>query len=367
MNRFLHFLIILTLISNIACKKNEMISSSANSPLIQLHGRTVEDQSGQIQLISSASYLKFRFIGNDCRIWLKNVAPPDGYNYVSVVLDGIRQTRTPVKSDTFYPFIIKPSTNGPYHDVEFYKETEAGCGFIVIKSIDADSLQPLPALQKKKIEFIGNSITVGMSSDPSLVPCESGAWFDQHDAYDAYGPRIARMLDLDYMVNGVSGIGIYRNWNTEAPIIGDVYEKTYMSADPRDPLWDFNRFVPDMVSINLGTNDLSPGDGVTPRLPFDSLRFINTYVSFIQTIHDHYPEARFLLLNSAVINHEEDKILIACLKTIKQKAESSIPQLKPVSLFSFNLFEGSGCSGHPGVKDHERMANELAPFIKKLL
>ena len=367
MKQFLHFFIILTLISNIACKKKEMIHYPANSPLIQWYGRTIQDQTGHIQLISSASYLKFRFVGDECRIWLKNIAPPGGYNYVSVVLDGVRQSRTPVKPDTFYPFLIKPSQYASFHDVELYKETEAVCGLIVIERVDADDLKPLPIAEKKKIEFIGNSITVGMSADPSLVPCDSGMWFDQHDAYDAYGPRIARMLNLDYFVNGVSGMGVYRNWNTETPTIGDVYEKSYLSVDPHDPLWDFSRFVPDIVSINLGTNDLSPGDGIASRLPFDTLKFINTYVAFLKTIHDHYAEARIILLNSPVIDKTNNDVLMNCLKAVKRKAESSVSQLKPISIFSFSIFQGAGCSGHPGVKDHERMANELAPMIKNML
>src|SRR5258706_6150794 len=127
MTRFIHFLILLTLISNIACKKYKMTNYPANSSLLQWYGRTVQDQAGQTQLISSASYLKFRFIGDGCRIWLKNVAPPGGYNYISLVLDGIRQKRVAIKSDTLYPLKIMTSTRAAYHEVELYKETESGC------------------------------------------------------------------------------------------------------------------------------------------------------------------------------------------------------------------------------------------------
>ncbi len=65
------------------------------------------------------------------------------------------------------------------------------------------------------IEFIGNSITCGAAADPSEVPCGTGVYHDQHNAYYAYGPRVARALAANYIVRSVSGSGIYRNWNSD--------------------------------------------------------------------------------------------------------------------------------------------------------
>ncbi len=367
MNNFERFLVILALPAIISCSKKEMIHYPASSNLIQWQGRTMKDKAGNRQLISTLAGMKFRFAGNECKVSLKNVAPGHEYNYISIVLDGIHQEREPIHSDTFTLFEIKADTKAPKHDVELYKETEAVCGWIVINGIHADSLKLIPEVSRKKIEFIGNSITVGMSDDASRVPCGSGAWYDQHNAYEAYGPRVARALNLDYMVNGVSGIGIYRNWNTDGPVIGNVYDQAYMDPNTLSPKWDFSIFTPDIVTICLGTNDLSTGDGVTPRLPFDSIKFINTYVSFLEKIHTHYPHARILLLNSPVIGGASFEMLNTCLKSVKEKAESTIKNLSPVSIFFFKNFEGSGCVGHPSVKDHARMAAELTPYIKQML
>ncbi|MGB3080785.1 MAG: GDSL-type esterase/lipase family protein [Saprospiraceae bacterium] len=363
------FLLLLTQTILISCssKRKEMTQYGPDSDRIHWYGRIVQDNSGNRVLVSSASGLKFRFGGDKCTIRLKNEVPAGNYNYFSIVLDGIHQQRIAIHADTFIPLEIKSLKSAPFHEVELYKETEALIGRIVINKIEADSLIAYSEDRRKKIEFIGNSITVGMSDDPSLVPCDKGTWFDQHNAYDTYGPRTARALDLEYMISGVSGIGIYRNWNTDGPTIGSVYDQANMSANSNELQWDFRQFSPDIVTICLGTNDMSAGDGVTPRLPFDSTRFINAYVAFIQKINTHYPDAKVLLLNTPLVSYANTEILNLCLQSVKAKAEASIPKLKSVSVFTFTMMEGKGCGGHPDLEQHKRMADELIPVIKKML
>ncbi len=362
------FLLTLVTLISLSCKRKAMTTQYAtDSVRIHWFGRIVQDGSGNRQLISSASGMRFRYGGDKCTILLKNEVPQGNYNYISVVLDGIHQQRMAIHADTFIPLEIKSLKSAPFHEVEVYKETEAALGRVVIKSIEADSLIAFTEDKRKEIEFIGNSITVGMSDDPSLVPCDKGTWFDQHNAYDTYGPRTARALNLDYMINGVSGIGIYRNWNTSGPTIGAVYDQANMSANPSELQWDFRLFTPDIVTICLGTNDLSPGDGVTPRLPFDSTKFITAYVTFIQKINSHYPNAKVILLNTPLVGYKDTEMLTTCLQSVKAKAETSIPKLKSVSVFTFSMFDGKGCGGHPDLEQHKRMADELIPVIKKLL
>lgn len=133
------------------------------------------------------------------------------------------------------------------------------------------------------IEFIGNSITCGAAADASDIACGTAEYHDQHNAYMAYGPRLARMLNVNYMLSSVSGIGIYRNWNTDGPSMAQVYEKTDFQENGT-AMWDFSRYSPDVVSISLGTNDFSNGDGKTPRKPFDAEAFVSNYLKFVVSV-----------------------------------------------------------------------------------
>ncbi len=336
----------------------------SNDPRLEWQGRTWEDKTGYSYLIGSASSLKFSFSGDRCKIWIRNAAPEGEYNYISMVIDGEKQLRQAIRDDTLRPVDIISNHHASTHVVELYKETEAANGAVIISSVEADSLIKMPASNKKRIEFIGNSITVGMSADASGIACDKGTWYDQHNAYDAFGPRVARALDMDYVLSGFSGIGIYRNTRTNRPVIADIYPSAFLSPNLNSPRWDFARFIPDIVSICLGTNDFSAGDGASPRAPFDPAQFIPAYVDFINTVHGYYPAAQIIITNTPMLDAPNNEILMSCLQQIKTQAEASIPRLKPMYIFSFSNVYRGGCLGHPSVEEHGKMAEEMIMFLK---
>jgi len=181
----------------------------------------------------------------------------------------------------------------------------------------------------------------------------------------SYGPRVARNFDIDFMLSSVSGIGVYRNWNDEnidEPIMPQVYENLYLNIDSTKP-FSFSR-QPDIVSICLGTNDLSLGDGVKPRIPFDREKYVSNYITFIKTVYKHYPNTQMVLLNSPMIGGETNELLVSCLKEIQSHFET---KNKPIKLFEFSKTYNNGCSTHPSVEEHGEIAEELIPFFKDLL
>lgn len=356
-------LILLMIIAILACKEQKMTFFPTNHPGLTWQGRTYADSTGNVYLTGSASSLSFRFYGSKCRIWLQNSAPGEEYNYISLTIDGVHHPRRPIRYETFSAVDILPSEKKDFHQVTLYKETEPVNGSIIISAVEAESLGELPTSTRKKIEFIGNSITVGMSADESLVRCDAGTWYDQHNVYDAYGPRAARALDMDYMVNGFSGIGVYRSTRDEYPLIKDVYESAFFGPDPSSPRWDFKKFTPDYVSICLGTNDFSDGGGMTPRPPFDPELFIPAYVDFLKMVHGHYPAAHIIITNTPMLPSALNGILSQCLEEIKLKAEAE--GIMSLSIFSFSKMYTSGCGGHPGVEEQGKMAEEFVMFLKE--
>ena len=262
-------------------------------------------------------------------------------------------------------FVITAATPGK-HTVWVYKATEAYTGPVVIEKVTGQKLKSLQRPQVPSIEFIGNSITCGAAADASEVPCDSGQYHDQHNAYMAYNPRVARALKVNFLLSSVSGIGMYRNWNSNGPTMTEVYERVdFRVQNPQR--WDFATYAPAVVSIALGTNDFSAGDGKKERLPFDSAHFVNSYVQFVRLVKSKYPKARIALLSSAMINGKNRNILQNCLTVVKQKTDATYPADKPVAVHFFQPMQARGCSGHPSVEDHAILATELTPFFQKLL
>lgn len=331
---------------------------------IKYQGRIDFFKDSTIALISPGALISFNFSGNTCEVNLKGMFLP--HNYVSFELDGKHLGRVKIESDFLKPYIIKIPAEKGVHNLKIIKESEASNGAVIIGAIKVDKLESIQPSTKKYIEFIGNSITCGAASDSSLLPCEEGEYFDHQNVYNAYGPRLARALDVDYMLSSVSGIGIYRNWNDEnidEPIMLQVYENLYLNTDDSKK-YDFRK-QPDIVSICLGTNDFSNGDGIKPRLPFNKELFISNYIRLIKMVYSHYPNTKIVMLNSPMINGETNNLFISYLKEIQSDIETKLHKSIPILQFK-NLYV-NGCLYHPSVEDHRKMAAELEPSFRNLL
>lgn len=330
---------------------------------LQPIGRTYLNQQQQLELITSAAHFGCSFTGTTCTVFV-TADNPNGYNYLQYELDGVYQKRIRVEGNAKAPIVITAPKAGK-HTLWIYKATEAHTGALVFTKIAAPHLQPLAIQKKPLIEFIGNSITCGAASDASETACGTGQYHDQHNAYKAYGPSVARMLNTNYIVSGVSGIGIYRTWNRESPSMPLVYDNLDFQVNSTRK-WDAKTYAPDIISIALGTNDISRGDG-SERAAFDSARFISTYVQFIKHIKNYHPKAQIALLSSPMVKNADGALLARCLTAIKQQTDAQYPAAKPVAVFFFQPMEPHGCTGHPDVADHQLMAQQLAPFFTRLL
>lgn len=343
-------------------KKEDVLEAADLLP----YGRTITSESGGLELISSAAHFSFSFEGNAC--WVSAAVPHLGnHNYLQYEVDGVYQKKVRIEGSKAEPFEIGAVGPGP-HKVTIYKATEAHTGPVFIRSVTGRTgtrVRSLAPSSAPLIEFIGNSITCGAAADPSVVPCGTGAYHDQHNAYYAYGPRLARTLGANFMLSSVSGIGIYRNWNSAGPAMPAVYEQADFGTGNRR--WDFGKYSPKIVSIALGTNDFSDGDGKTERLPFDSAAFVTAYISFVQTVRAKYPKAQLVLLSSPMVDGSRRTLLQNCLTAVKGRIDALYPSARKVELFFFKPMQARGCSGHPSVADHAILAEELTPFFANLL
>jgi hypothetical protein len=337
-------------------------SSVLSARSLQPYGRYV--MRDRLELVSSGAHAGFTFGGDECRVFA-SASRAGGHNYLQYELDGVYQKRIRLDGDSARAVVIRAPKAGR-HTVWLYKATEAHTGAVVVEKITGENIQALPRPQKPLIEFIGNSITCGAAADASEVPCGTGAYHDQHNAYYAYGPRVARALGTEFILSSVSGIGIYRNWNSDGPTMPQLYEKVDFQ-DQNPSLWDFSQYHPGVVSIALGTNDFSNGDGKRPRMPFDSAAFASRYIQFVQTVKSKYPIARIALLSSPMLQGSRDTLFRSILTAVKKNVDIMYPDDQPVALYFFKPMQARGCTGHPSVEDHALLARELEPFFRELL
>lgn len=224
------------------------------------------------------------------------------------------------------------------------------------------TLLPAPALPERKIEFIGNSITCGYGSE-STDPYEHFS-FETENHYIGYAQNAARALGAQAYIVARSGIGVYRNYGGPkegTPEINMPSQYEYTLYDDTSEKWDFGRFTPDVVCINLGTNDLSTNN-------YDLKLYKKAFKKFLKTVRSHNPKAKIVLLCGSMMSGQELKDAQTALNEVV--AEANKEGDKEVYRFDFTPQDGSlmyGADFHPSIWQHEKMGAELTAFLRTLM
>lgn len=273
------------------------------------------------------------------------------HNYIIVVIDGGEAKRMKLDGKVNR---IKVAENlpGKKHRLLVCKGTEANIGYLEFAGIYCQGLWQLPAKPVRKIEFVGNSITCGTGSDTSLVRCGQGEWYDQHNAWMAYGPLTARALKSQWHLSSYSGIGLVKSCCDLKMVMPDVFDKVNM----RDNVisWDFRKYQPDVLTVCLGQND-----GI-----LDSALFCSRYVSFIQSLRKYYPGATLVCLTSPMADEKlaasQKKYLTAIVQVLAKSGD------RQVYSYFFSKRYHKGCGDHPDLREHQEIAAELTGFVRKI-
>lgn len=357
--------LLLTLSFMLSCKttriekKQEFFKSTEKEFVYS--GRTEQINDSTHALISSAAHVVFTSKSDSITFLLNSKG--DSTSYAVIEINGNYYNRFRVYSDSVNRISI-PLPKKQNNQIGVYKATEASNGPLLFYGVEAKNIGKAIIKTTATIEYIGDSITCGFGADTEEIPCNTGTWYDEHNAYLAYGPISARQLNASYRLSSVSGMGIYRNWNDEdtKPIMGDVYSTTNLDGNKAEK-WTFSEEKPDVVSICLGTNDLSNGDGTKERKPFNPGKYTSKYINLIDQIFEIYPQTKLALLTSPMVSSENNKILLGCLEKVKAHFDGG----HTVAIFEFAPMQPQGCGSHPDLKDHKVMAEQLIPFYAELL
>lgn len=227
---------------------------------------------------------------------------------------------------------------------------------------DGGTMLACPTLPERKIEFIGNSITCGYGSE-STDPHEHFS-FETENHYIGYAQIATRALRAQAQIVARSGIGVYRNYGgpkegTPELNMPSQYENTLY--DDTSEKWDFGRYEPDVVCINLGTNDLSTNN-------YDVKLYKRAFKKFLKTVRSHNPKAKIVLLCGSMMNGQELQDARTALDEVAQEANAEGD--KEVYRFDFTPQDGSlgyGADFHPSIWQHEKMGAELTAFLRTLM
>jgi lysophospholipase L1-like esterase len=336
-------------------------SYPATDERVRVMGRQITD-GGAVAFGASGVTFFIRFRGTAVDAELER-APADSaeHDWFTVVVDGGEPSRFRTQPRTRRYTLARGLPRGE-HTVVLSKATEGQNGHDRLVAIHTEELLQAAPLPARRIEFIGNSITAGYGLDPRPVACKQGTWYDATHAWLAYGPRVARRVNAQWMLSAISGIGMVRNWNSPGPVMPNVYQGVFMEYADSTTRWDFRRYTPDLVVVALGTNDFSDGGGTTPRPALDGERFVSEYTRFVAGVRARYPAAKLLLLTSPMLDSTRNQTLAEYLQRVI--AARAAAGDSAISRFGFKGRYTSGCDGHPDLAEQLRMADELEPEVR---
>ena len=201
----------------------------------------------------------------------------DGVEQTDILLDETQQTV--VLAQNLDPDEI--------HTVEVRKRNSprsSTAGLLHMEVLDGKKLVP-PAAKDKLIEFVGDSLTVGYSA--ADVNKAESAWSTKtEDGTKTYSKQVADAFGAEYMVTAISGRGVVmNNSGGSGYLLPDVYPELDIYNAPGNA-YDF-ALQPDVIVINLGTNDATNSD-------LDMDVFQAGVVSFIKAVRENNPNAQII-------------------------------------------------------------------------
>lgn len=263
------------------------------------------------------------------------------------------------------------------HVVELYKRSETQNGKTRFRGFDykGGTLLAPPVAPARRIEIIGDSqpAAFGIEGVGQGPDCPDNDWAAKwQNFHRSFGAKLGETFNADVQGTVYSGKGLVKNiWRPDNEPMPTIFDR----ADPLEPgsIWDFTKFVPDVVVVMLGGNDFAQGqpdesNGGGPATPGE---FAAATDALAGTLRAKYPQAHvYLALSPSVTDADPAgrnsrtnvKNAFSGVATARTGAgDTKIHFVEPPVAQASEL---TGCNGHGSPAYHERVAGDLAAVIK---
>ena len=302
-------------------------------------------------------YLQTAFTGRR----IAAVMSEEGTSFHNVFIDGRWVKKIKVTGQEPQTIVLADRLPEGQHLLRLQKCTEGEYGCTTVKEIIVERTAELsPVLPADRfIEVIGDSYTCGYGTesdnrdDPFLLETEN--------CDKAYACIVARYFNADYALVAHSGQGIVRHWGDSVQLSADNMPTRWtqrFDAHGTEP-YDFQSYKPQLVLINVGTNDFSPGAMPT------TAQYVDSYVKLIQSVKARYGEEVTVL---CITPHSANSELKAALHELSDRTR----QMNRV--FMANAMDRTvsettdlGASWHPNYRGQRKIAMSLIPQISTIM
>lgn len=291
-----------------------------------------------------------------------------GTSYVGISVDGGSPQKTLVQNNNAIG--VSGLTQGT-HTVRFTKLNEAELGTFKLASLTSDGTVLATPAAARRIEFVGDSITLGYGVEGTR-PCDNNSAME--NVLKAWSGVTGTALGADVSVIAWSGHGLMRNavGVSDTATMADIYLRT--AATDTTATYGFPQAsTPQAVVINLGTNDftyLASGSDAQREM-LDQNAFTSAYVTFVKAIRGRYPQATIVLASSPMLTdtyptaaeaqHTSQLKAITAVQT-----QLSDPNVRVLDIPTMDTTV-SACDYHPSAAEQGTMSGLLVTELKSAL
>jgi len=345
----------------------------ATDPYVKMIGRT-HYYNEVLWLALSGSGIEFSFYGKKAEITVMGdsmASSPTNQARIGIYVNGRRviddQIDRPLQTYTVVDSDMEENVT-----VTILKLSEAAMSTIGIQNITVDAIQRINPTEENvyKIEFIGDSITCGYGIDDEneLHPFSTAT----EDVTKSYAYLTAQELQADYSMVAYSGYGIISGYTENdqkltTHLVPDYYEKVGKSEGefdgtlkPQAESWDFNKFVPDLIVINLGTND----DSYTKDEADRQAEYAEQYVEFLKMVRRNNAHAPLLCTLGIMGDRLYPFVEQAVSSYTQETGDTNISTMRFDSQLAT---DGYVADWHPSTVTHHKAAKKLIAQIKELM
>ena len=334
---------------------DERETISADNPNIQYVGRFDFSNPKKIIFDWPGVYICAKFEGTSCSVRLS-----DSTDEYAITIDNHAPKLLTTNTKQLYK-VASGLVDSIPHTIMIQKRTEPLVGKGIFMGFILDkgaALLPPDKRPSRRSEFIGNSITCGYGVRGDSSGCHFSP--QTEDAGMSYAAMVSRELHADYHLVSYSGKGVVRNYG----------DKNITSPDPMPSLydriccydstlkWNFNKWIPQAVVINLGTNDFS-----TEPFP-DKDVFMAGYNNLINRVRLLYPDVTIFCVSGPMIGEP----CTGYIREVVEKQQLKEERNKDVFFIEIprNIMDSKdwGCDMHPNIYGANKMSDIIVPAIK---
>lgn len=220
---------------------------------------------------------------------------------------------------------------------------------------------------RQKIEFIGDSITCGFGNETK----EKDRLFysDEENGWLSHAAVAARKLDMDWKMICVSGICLGKRDVIPLPYaMNDLYPYTDRILEDRlgrkvYQTWDFTADPSDYVVLNLGTNDATGIIGAEDSEQ-EEKKFHREYYEFLKMLRQcNGADTKIICALGSMDYYLYHHITEIVAEYRRDTGDERIACFRYPKI---DFMDPLGACAHPYVITHEKMADALAEYIKKM-